>query len=119
MFSKKKTLLIVGLACLVASHSSFADTNSVTVTELTILPGTSTYPGMLVTISPTYPGLDGCGQPGQYVFIDFSSQTPPTGRDLYAAVLAAMLAGHTVRFGTIGCTSDGYYPLVKAVSVDP
>lgn len=110
----------LGLCWLATSNQACADTDSVTIARATVFKGTSTYPGMLVTISPAYPSLDGCSNTaGQYVFIDFSSQTAPTGRDLYAAVLGAMLAGHTVKFGTIGCTSDGAYPLVTAVSVDP
>lgn len=110
---------MLGIIWLSSSSPAIADTNSVTITGATIYKGT-TYPGMLVSISPAYPGLDGCSNAaGQYVFIDFSNQTAPTGRDLYAAVLGAMLAGHTVRFGTVGCSSDGAYAMVTSVSVDP
>ncbi len=109
----------LGIIGITVPASSFADTNSVTIVRTTIYMG-STYTGALITISPAYPGLGGClNSAGQYVFIDFSAQTAPSGRDLYASVLAAFLAGRTVSFGTTGCSSDGWYPLARAVGVDP
>jgi hypothetical protein len=114
-------LFVIGSALLLVLSWSVAeaDTNSVTIVRPSIFMGTH-YPGLLVQISPAYPGLEGCSNAaGQYVFVDFSIQTAPNGRDLYAAVLAAFLAGHTVSFGTHACTTDGAYPIVTAVSVDP
>jgi hypothetical protein len=111
--------LLLGLSWLVAD----ANTNSVTIVRPSVYMGTAypgVYQGVLVQISPAYPGLEGCSNAaGQYVFIDFSPQTSPNGRDLYAAVLAAFLAGHTVSFGTHGCTSDGAIPVVYGLNVDP
>jgi len=110
---------ILGILGALLASASIADTNSVTVVRTAIYMG-STYPGMLVSISPAYPGLDGCSNTaGQYVFIDFAAQTVPSGRDLYASVLAAYLSGHTVAFGTQGCSSDGSYPVVVAVAINP
>jgi hypothetical protein len=117
----RRVLCVIGSTVLFALLWSVADagTNSVTVVRPSVYMGT-TYPGVLVQISPAYPGLEGCSNTaGQFVFIDFSTQTAPNGRDLYAAVLAAFLAGHTVSFGTRGCTSDGSYPVVYGLSVDP
>jgi hypothetical protein len=107
------------VAAILLVNVAHADTNSVTIVRPTVFLGT-TYPGVLILISPTYPGLDGCSNSsGQYVFIDYSTQTAPGGRDLYAQVLSAFLTGHTVAFGTQGCSSDGSYPRVVSVSIDP
>ena len=117
--SARLSASILGILGALLGSASFADTGSVTVVRTSIYMG-STYPGMLVTISPAYPGLDGCSNtPGQYLFINFAAQTVPSGRDLYASVLAGYLAGHTIAFGTLGCSSDGSYPVVVAVNIDP
>jgi hypothetical protein len=86
--------------------------------SISIYMGTNT-PGALVLISPAQPsGLTGCTDTtGNYVFINFTSTVSPTGRDLYASVLAAMLAGQAVSFGTSGCDPTGYYPQVYGLNV--
>ena len=90
--------------------------NNVTVIETTIYMG-STRTGALVKFSPASPGLEGCSYAGgNYVFIDYAAQVTPNGRDLYATVLAAYLAGRTIGIGTSGCTAEGF-PIVYGINV--
>ncbi len=111
-------ILVVGSAG--TSPVALANTNAVTVEMTTVYMG-STYPGALVKISPAYPaGLGGCSYTtGDYVFIDFAAQVTPSGRDLYASVVAAFMAGRQVSFGTSGCSSDGAYPRAYGVNLLP
>jgi hypothetical protein len=111
---------VVVVGCAVTSSVALADTNAVTIETATIYMGSS-YPGALVKISPAYPaGLGGCSYTtGNYVFIDFAAQVTPSGRDLYASVVAAFMAGHQVAFGTSGCSSDGAYPRASAINLLP
>jgi hypothetical protein len=86
-------------------------TNQIT-TNINIYMGSSGTTGVLVAISPRCTDTA-----GDYVFINFSSTVLPTGRDLYATVLAAMLASQPVAFGTSGCDPTGYYPQVYGVNL--
>jgi len=71
-------------------------------------------------ITPAWPGAEGCSNSsGNQVWIDFSGAAQPDGRSLYATVLAAYLAGHTLGFGVTGCGAGGQYPLVYRVDVGP
>jgi len=79
-----------------SDYSTAGGVNNVTVIETTIYMG-STRTGALVKFSPASPGLEGCSYAGgNYVFIDYAAQVTPSGRDLYATVLAAYLAGRTI-----------------------
>jgi hypothetical protein len=104
------------LMCGIATAGS---TTSQVPTTVAIYAGTSGTTGVLVTISPAQPStLTGCTDTsGNYVFINFASTVLPTGRDLYASVLAAMFAGQAVSFGTSGCDPTGTYPQAYGVNI--
>ncbi len=114
-----QALILLGLGTLaVAPTAALANTNTVTITMTTVYMG-STRTGALIQISPAYPGMNGCTYAtGDQIFIDFAAQVTPGGRDLYATVLAAYLAGRQVSFGTQGCTSEGF-PIAYGVNVLP
>lgn len=99
---------------------AYGTTNTVTITTLTIYMAANTT-GALVKFTPANPsGLTGCTYTtGDYVFIDFSATGNPNGRDLYASLLAATMAGKQVDIGTLGCGDGGYYPLAYGVNVYP
>ena len=110
--------IVATAICLSPAVSTAGGVQNVTVVELTIYMGT-TLPGALVKFSPAAQGLEGCSYSvGDYVFINFAAQTVPSGRDVYASVLAAYMAGRSIGIGTNGCNSSGY-PIVYGVNVNP
>jgi hypothetical protein len=94
-------------------------TNETPISSINLYGGSSLTPGALVVISPAQPAnLQGCSYTGgAYVWISFSSSTAPTGRDIYASVLAALIAGQQVAFVTSGCDPTGAYPQVTTVTI--
>ena len=76
--------------------------------------------GALVPVPSPQPGLGSTCPDQSYVFINFGAGifgTGSNGYTLYSSVLAAMLAGHKVSFGTYGCDASGQYPAVYAVTI--
>jgi hypothetical protein len=93
---------------------------SVTITGLSIYAGSTGSQGAEVSFTPAMPGVEGCTYPAGNVFwIDFASASQPDGKSLYATVLAAYLAGHSLTFGVLGCAESGQLPLVYRVDVGP
>ena len=91
-----------------------------TITKVGIYSGASGAEGAYVYISPGIPGLEGCSNSaGNEVWIDFSSTVEPTGKSLYATVMAGWLAGYTVAFEVSGCVAAGQVPLVYNVEIGP
>jgi len=90
------------------------------ITNVAIYSGSSGGTGAYVVFSPGIPNLEGCSNAaGNQVWIDFTSTSEPTGKSLYATVLAAWFAGHTVAFEVNGCVDGGLLPLVYQVSITP
>jgi hypothetical protein len=119
-FQSRVVQYLAGSALLLMCGIAVAgSTTSQIPTTVAIYAGSSGTTGVLVTISPPQPStLTGCTDTsGNYVFINFSSTVLPTGRDLYASVLAAMFAGQAVAFGTSGCDPNGTYPQAYAVNI--
>jgi hypothetical protein len=74
--------------------------------------------GAYIDITPAHPGLEGCSNTsGNELWIEFSTQTTPNGKDLYATVLAAYLAGRTITFGVSGCGFGGEFPVIYRVDM--
>lgn len=97
--------------------STTSGVQNVTVTQLSIYMG-STATGAYVKFSPATPGLEGCSYAvGDNAWIDFAAQVVPSGRDIYASVLAAHLAGRPIGIGVNGCNASGY-PIVYGVNVN-
>jgi len=117
-----KSLFTVIVLTLALSSELHATTQipASTVTTIGTYTGVSGALGAYVTFSPAIPGLEGCSNTtGNEVWIDFSSTTQPDGKTLYATILAAFLAGHTVGFGVNTCVQAGQMPLVYRVDVYP
>ena len=76
-------------------------------------------PGALIVFSPGTPAdTEGCTVSGQgYAWIDWSPSVTETAKALYAAALAAQMAGKQIGIGLLGCTADGYYPRVYSIKV--
>lgn len=95
--------------------------NSVTIVLLTVYQGgQASPPGVLVQVSPVNPAdTEGCTYSRQgYVWVDWSGTIQPDGKAVYAALLAAQVAGKVVGLGVNGCSSLGY-PLLYGVNVYP
>lgn len=80
--------------------------------------GRGANPGALIELPTPFPSdTEGCAHSGQgYAWIDFSTSGQPDGKEVYASVLAAHLAGRSIGIGLNGCNSEGY-PLVYGVNV--
>ena len=109
---------------LAATVAGAAGTPYVTVYKVTIYQASSgAGTGALVMFSPAAPSaLTGCSYTtGDTVWIDFSASGDPTGRDLYAALLAASVAGKQVTLGVLGCSGSASgapgYPMVYGIGV--
>jgi len=112
--------MVLAYACTPQKAAATTQISSITVTGLSIYAGSTSSQGAEVIFSPAMPGIEGCTLPAANVlWIDFSSATPPDGRSLYATVLAAYLAGHTLTFGVGGCALGGQIPVVYRVDVGP
>ena len=112
--------LVLAYAYLPERAAATTQVSSVTITGLSIYAGSTGSQAAEVIFTPAMPGLEGCTYPaGNVLWIDFASTTPPDGRSLYATVLAAYLAGHTLTFGVGGCALGGQIPVVYRVDVGP
>jgi hypothetical protein len=97
-----------------AMATAWSGYNNVTITTLTVYQAPAA-PGVVVRFSPTTPNLEGCSYTaGDLAWIDTSTAD---GKSVYAAALAAHLAGRGVDIGVHGCTPDGQ-PRVYAVVVN-
>src|SRR5437588_10533517 len=108
-------MIVAGLVGLTMppAHANTQVGSPVTVTGVHIYMGTSGggATGVYVDITPGHPGLEGCTySAGTELWIEFSTQTSPGGKDLYATVYSAFIAGRTMTFGVSGCGFDGQYP---------
>ena len=91
-----------------------------TITSMGSYTGASGGAGAWVVFSPAISNLESCGNTaGNQVWIDFSSAVQPDGKTIYATVLAAFLAGHSIRFGVSSCVDAGQSPLVYRVDLYP
>jgi hypothetical protein len=117
---KRSALFLASTALLLMCGIAVAgSTTSQVPPSLNIYMGSSGTTGVIVLISPAQPTtLTGCTDTaGNYVFINFASTTAPTGRDLYATVLAALLASQPISFATSGCDPTGTYPQVSGLTI--
>jgi hypothetical protein len=107
--------LVVSLLSMNAN--ALSQTGNVTVTQMNVYLG-SDATGVLVQFTPSVANNpEGCSySTGNQVWIDFSAAVNPSGRDLYAAVLAGFIAQQTLSFQVSGCSSNGR-PLVNEVVV--
>lgn len=61
---------------------------------------------------------EGCTYgPDNVIRIEFSSAAEPSGKTLYATVLAAFHSGKNIEFGVRGCDTTGAIPVVYSVRV--
>ncbi|MES1192619.1 MAG: hypothetical protein ABUS47_16280 [Steroidobacter sp.] len=121
LFRISKVLCLMGVACALPQAAlASTQTGRETVTTLSIYSGTTSQ-GAIVQISPALPnGTEGCAYtPADLLWIDFSTTVQPDGKSLYATVMSALLAGHQVSFGVLGCGDSGQHPLVYRVDVYP
>lgn len=110
-------VLSAALALAPIPGSTTSGVQNVTVTQLSIYMG-STATGAYVKFSPATPGLEGCSYTGgDLAWIDFAAQVVPSGRDVYASVLASHLAGRPIGIGVNGCNASGY-PIVYGINVN-
>lgn len=96
-----------------------ADTNvQGTITDITVYSVASGENGAYIVLTPAFPAdTEGCtDSASNEIWIDFSDAN---GKTLYATVLAAQLAGQTLKFGVRGCGDNGQLPLVYSVNVVP
>jgi hypothetical protein len=108
--------------CLIAAGPVLGSTGftPTTITNIAIYAGSSGATGAVVSFSPAISGLEGCSYTtGNEAWIDFTSTTEPTGKSLYATLLAASLAGRTVTLEVNGCGPGGVLPSVYQVSLTP
>ena len=72
-----------------------------------------------ITFSTPLGHPEGCMNyaPDNVIRLDFSSPTEPSGKTLYATVLAAFLAGRSVQFGVRGCDPTGSLAIVYSVEI--
>jgi hypothetical protein len=105
---------LMGFNIMESAHAT-TQISGVTVTGISIYMGNSGATGAYVTITPSQSGVEGCSA-GTAVWIDFSVQTAPDGKALYATVLAAYIAGKAVTFGVSGCGYSGH-PQVYRVDI--
>ena len=113
--------LCLGLVVGMRPNSSFASGyNPVIIASLTLYQGGGASPpyGALITLTTSPSDAEGCTHSSSgYAWVDFTSTTQPDGKTIYAALLAAEIAGKTVNIGVSGCNSQGY-PLAYAVGVN-
>jgi hypothetical protein len=115
--------ILAGLLILTqASAHAATQIGSVTVTGASIYMGNvgGGATGAYIDITPAQPvGLEGCSGygGGTTLWIDFSAQTAPDGKALYATVMAAFLAGRTLTFGVSGCGYSGQMPQIYRVDI--
>src|SRR5690349_17863007 len=96
-----------------------ADSNIIVPISSVLIYRGAVYPAGLVTFSSNLQHPEGCTSvEDNVVVIDFSSTTQPDGKSLYAAVLAAFLAGRNVQIGVRGCYTNGA-PLVYSIQIMP
>jgi hypothetical protein len=105
----------MGAALLPTFAAAWSGYNNVTIVQLTAYQAPAT-PGVLIKFSPATPNFEGCSYTaGDYAWLDTSQAD---GKAIYAAALAAQLAGHRVDIGVHGCSAAGQ-PLVYGLSVLP
>ncbi len=109
--------LLVAFSLAPAGANAQTQTATVTVTQIQSYLG-SRATGVLVFFTAATPGLGGCPYSnGDEVWIDFSAQVSPSGRDLYAQVLGGFLSGRSFVFYVTGCDAVMTRPTLTAVSV--
>jgi len=116
-------VLMAALAFIsLAPTSAFANSTvyPTKITSVNIYSGATAATGAQIFVSPAVPGIEGCTyQPGNLLWIDFSSTAQPDGRALWATVLAGIMAGKTMQFSVSGCWNNGQVPIVYAVTILP
>jgi hypothetical protein len=101
------TLMLPGLSL------AWGGYNNVNILQLTLYQAPADV-GALVKFSPATPNLEGCTyKTGDTAWID---TTTADGKGVYASLLAAQLAGHSVDVGVHGCVAGGY-PRVYGITV--
>jgi hypothetical protein len=113
-------LCLAALIAMTRPNTGFASGYSpVTIAQIILYQGGGASPpyGALVQLTTSPSDTEGCTHSSSgYAWVDFTSTTQPDGKTVYAALLAAELAGKSVNIGVTGCNSQGY-PLVYAVGV--
>ena len=113
----KQVARVLAIASVLAAEIAFAASDSANRMTITAINMYATYPGgfegagALVFFTPAKPGMGNCLDPkGNAVWI--GTDNAP----LFKAVYDSYRAGTSIGFGTIGCTVDGYYPVVSSIS---
>lgn len=109
--------LAAGIPALTSATSGY---NPVTLKALTVYQaGRGVPPGVLLELNTPFPtDAESCAHSNQgYAWIDWSTSGEPDGKAMYAAALAAHLAGKTLGIGFSGCSSQGY-PLAYGINVN-
>ena len=113
-------LFLTALIAAIRPNTGLASGYSpVTIAQVTLYQGRGTSPpyGALVQLTTSPSDSEPCTHSSRgYAWLDFTSTTQPDGRVLYAALLAAEIAGKSVNIGVSGYSSLGY-PLIYAVGV--
>jgi hypothetical protein len=115
----RAVLCTVACGCLSVTVHANTQISAVTITDVSVYAGSTGSQGAYIVFTPAQPGVEGCTYAtGNELWIDFTSTAQPDGKSLYAAVLAAYLAGRSLAFGVSGCAFSGnLIPIVYRVDV--
>lgn len=115
----KQVARVLAMVSVLAPEVTFAASdiaNRMTITSInmyTNYPGTNDA-GALVFFTPAKPGMGNClDTAGNVVWISWFSANAEA---LFRTLADSYRAGTTIGLETKGCTSDGYYPVVSAIS---
>ena len=111
-------LLLAGLVFVSPIAGAYSTYNAVTIVNLAVFQPPASA-GVLIVFTPNTPAdTEGCTTSGVgYAWIDLSATATKDAKAMYAAALAAQIAGKQITVSVSGCSAPNYYPLVYSVTI--